>query len=123
VHLHTLVLVDKDIHLHQQEKFMYLDGLIIHMLQHPKNINDQILILQRYELFHKILPLHLGFLKPKSFLALVDKDIHLHLSACIEYLDDQVIHSHLLPMKIAVLLMLKQLYVHHHKQFKLFLHF
>jgi hypothetical protein len=102
---------------------MYLDGLIIHMLQHPKNINDQILILQQYELFHKILPLHLDFSMPKSFLALADKDIHLHLLAYIEYLDDQVIHSHLLPMKIAALLMLKQQYVHHHMQFKLFLYF
>jgi hypothetical protein len=118
-----LVSVGKDIHLHQQEKFMYLDGLTAHMLQHPKNINGQILILQRYELFRKILPLHPSFSKPKSFSASADKDTHLHLSACIECLDGQVIRSHLLPMKKAVLPMLEQQYVHHHKQFRLFLHF
>jgi hypothetical protein len=44
-----------DIHLHQLEKFMYLDALINHKLQHPMKIRDHFLKRQQYELFHKIL--------------------------------------------------------------------
>ena len=101
---------------------MYLDGLTAHMLQHPKNINGQTLVLQQYEPFRKILPLHPSFSEPKSFSASAGKDTHPHLSACIEYLDGPVIRSRLLPMKKAVLPMSEQQYVHHHKQFRLFLH-
>ena len=117
-HLLILELANKDSHLHLQEMFMCLDVLAIRKLQHPMKINIHFLKLLLYELYHRTLLLLLNSSNLISFQVLVNMDNHLHLLACIEYLDVQVDRIHPLPMNIIYLLMSRQLYEHLHMQFE-----
>jgi hypothetical protein len=107
-----------DSHLHLRGMFEYQGDPIGRKHQHPMNRDDLSLIRQLCVLFHKTLLLLHVTLNLESFLALVDRDNHLHLLACIEYQDDQVSHIRLHPMKKDDLQMSALQYEHHHMQFE-----
>ena len=93
------------------------------MLQLPKNINSRLIWQLLYVLSHKQFLSLCKILTLIWALALANKDIHPHLLALVEYQDDLINHTLLLPRNRVSRQHLKQLYAHLHRKFEWYWHF